>query len=133
MGFENDAQLMEFVKSIEENEMIKAPAYMKQEILKKSNNLTVSIEAHKNKTSKNLQLFFYGLKVSAALAMELTLLMVINLPSELTAPNVSKKQERVIPDWEIAKKAHEKSNDVTGFLDDISTDALMRIKKNGKE
>ena len=133
MGFENDAQLMEFVKSLEENEMIKAPAYMKQEILKKSNNLTVSIEAHKNKTSKNLQLFFYGLKVSAALAMALTLRMVINLPSELTAPNVSKKQERVISDWEIAKKAHEKSNDVTGFLDDISTDALMRIKKNGKE
>lgn len=68
---------------VEENELLRAPADLKASILEQSRRLDVQLIAGTNRASKKLELFFFSLKVGAAVLCSLTLLAV--------APNFSKE------------------------------------------
>lgn len=65
----------QFADYIEEQELIRAPRYLQEEILKRSQQFEVQIVAKSNQASKKLQLFYYSLKVGFAAVFALAFLM----------------------------------------------------------
>ncbi len=51
----SDYELLEFVQAVEKNEMLIAPVYMKDNIMKRSNNPVIRIAAESKKVSKKIQ------------------------------------------------------------------------------
>lgn len=75
----------ELTDYVEEHELLKAPSDLKSSILERAEKLDVRLIACTNHASKKLQLFYFSLKVGAAVLCSLTLL--------LTAPVISRQME----------------------------------------
>ncbi|MFQ9664347.1 MAG: hypothetical protein ACLRXA_20720 [Clostridium sp.] len=67
----------QFADYIENQELITAPAHLKSSIMERSRDLDVLIVAGSNHLSKRLQLFYFSLKVGAAVLCALTMLTIL--------------------------------------------------------
>ncbi len=75
-----------FADYIETQELITAPRHLKSDILERSRNLDVQLIAGTNHLSKRLQLFYFSLKVGAAVLCALTMLTILpGLSREISA------------------------------------------------
>lgn len=86
----------QLIRQVEAEGLIKAPAHMKQEILERSRRLDYQMAVTTRKVSKQMQLFFYSLKVGAAVVTALFLLFMVpkELPKEEpAAPSEAAKQQ----------------------------------------
>lgn len=118
----SDYELLQFIQCVEENDMIKAPAQMKEEIIKMSKSPIIRIAVESKKVSKKVQFFWYSLKISAAVAIALTLLIFINIPANFV-PSV--KTGTVKKEWNITEKIYNKSTQVTDILGKFSDKILF--------
>lgn len=118
----SDYELLQFIQCVEENDMIKAPIQMKEEILKKSKSPVIRIAVESKKVSKKVQLFWYSLKISAAVAIALTLLIFISIPANIV-PSV--KTGPVKKEWNITEKIYDRSTQVTNILGKFSDKILF--------
>ncbi len=118
----SDYELLRFIQCVEENDMIKAPIQMKEEILKKSKSPVIRIAVESKKVSKKVQLFWYSLKISAAVAIALTLLIFISIPANIV-PSV--KTGPVKKEWNITEKIYDRSTQVTNILGKFSDKILF--------
>lgn len=88
-----------FAGFIERQELVRAPASLKASVLERSRGLDVQIIAGSNHLSKKLQMFYYSLKVGAAVLCALALLTIApNLASDPAARAIrpiQKTQEAV--------------------------------------
>lgn len=76
-----DVFTQKLICRVETEGLITAPAHMKQEILERSRRMDVQLVVQSRRLSKKMQLFFYSLKVGAAVAMALFMLFLV--PKEL--------------------------------------------------
>lgn len=93
---EIDAYTEQLIRQVEAEGLIKAPAHMKQEILERSRRVDYQLAVTTKKASKQMQLFFYSLKVGAAVATALFLLFMVpkELPkTEPVAPKEAARQQ----------------------------------------
>ncbi len=118
----SDYELLEFVQAVEKNEMLIAPVYMKDNIMKRSNNPVIRIAAESKKVSKKIQLFWYSLKISAAVVIALSLLIFIGMPKDFI-PQV--KQEEIRKEFDFAEKLYQKSVQVTSSLENVSNKIIQ--------
>lgn len=118
----SDYELLQFIQCIEENDMIKAPIQMKEEILKKSKSPVIRIAVESKKVSKKVQFFWYSLKISAAVAIALTLLIFISIPANFV-PSV--KTGPVNKEWNITEKIYDRSTQVSDILYKFSNKILF--------
>lgn len=70
-----DFCMEQFADHIEEQELLTAPANLKEAILSRSQKADVQLVAKANEASRRLQLFYYSLKVGFATAFALALLL----------------------------------------------------------
>ena len=115
----SEFELMQFIQAVENDSMLKAPSNMKDEILKKSKKPVVAMEIGTKKVSKKLQLFLYGLKVSAVAAAALTLLVLSSYPMDSIMEKLPKKEEAK-QEWNITENLYEGSNRVTSILGNVA-------------
>lgn len=118
----DDAQLMELMSEVEANEMLRAPAHMKEEILQKMKNPAVVLTVQTKKASKKVQLFLYSLKISTAVAVALTAIVAISMPVDTV--KIVPSQETSRQEWNITERIYEKSNSITTLLDEFSNQML---------
>ena len=118
----SDYELLQFIQCVEENDMIKAPAQMKEEIIKTSKSPIIRIAVESKKVSKKVQFFWYSLKISAAVAIALTLLIFISIPTNFV-PSV--KTGPVKKEWNITEKIYDRSTQVTDVLGKFSDKILF--------
>lgn len=76
-----DAYTEQIIRQAEAEGLIKAPAHMKQEILERSERIDYQLAVATRKVSGQMQLFFYSLKVGAAVVTALFLLFMV--PKEI--------------------------------------------------
>lgn len=126
----SDYELLQYVAAIEQDNMLHAPVYMKDEILRKSQSPVVQLTVTTQKMSKKMQLFRYSLRVSAAVVGALAFLVVLSMPSDFVTSHIPKK-EGTKTEWNIANTLYSGSNQVTSFLDDITSSIFS--KKNVPE
>lgn len=91
-----DAYTEQLIRQVEKEGLIKAPAHMKQEILERSKRLDYQLAVTTRKVSKQMQLFFYSLKVGAAVVTALFLLFMVpkEIPqAEPIAPKEAARQQ----------------------------------------
>ncbi len=74
---ELEKAMQNLIQEVEAEELLTAPVHMKQEILERSRRMDRPLTNQVRQTSKNLQLFFYSLKVGAAVAAALVLLFAV--------------------------------------------------------
>lgn len=114
----SDEQIDAFIAYIEENEMIQAPKNLKEKILQESRNEEMQIKtAHKmKKASAKAQFFIYSLKISAAVAAAVLLLVFIDTDSTpaLSVPKQDVERRTVV------NYLNEKSNEWSGKLNQFS-------------
>lgn len=90
----------QLIRQVEAEGLIQAPAHMKQEILERSRRVDYQVAVTTRQVSKQMQLFFYSLKVGAAVVTALFLLFMV--PKELpyeppVAPReAAKRQEETL-------------------------------------
>ena len=85
-----DAYTMELIRQVETEGLIQAPVHMKQEILERSGKIEYQMAVQTRKASRNMQLFFYSLKVGTAVVAALFMLFMI--PRELPQVESSMKE-----------------------------------------
>ncbi|MEG0687330.1 MAG: hypothetical protein RSB57_04205 [Hungatella sp.] len=73
----SDFCMMQFADRLEADGLLTAPKHMQDNILARSRQLDVQIVAKTNEASKNLQLFYYSLKVGFATVFALSFLLAI--------------------------------------------------------
>lgn len=83
-----DFCMEQFADYMEDQELLAAPRYLKEDILKRSQQFEVQIIAKSNQASKKLELFYYALKVGFAAVFAIAFLVIA--PS-LTSPSFSPK------------------------------------------
>ena len=89
-----DAYTEQLIRQVEKEGLIKAPAHMKQEILERSKRLDYQLAVTTRKVSKQMQLFFYSLKVGAAVVTALFLLFMVPKEIPQAEPMVPKEAAR---------------------------------------
>lgn len=67
----------QFADYIEQQELLTAPVHLKSSVLERCKDLDVRIIAGSNQLSKRLQLFYFSLKVGAAVLCALTMLTLL--------------------------------------------------------
>ena len=95
MPFEEKLKFLEHISSCDycsallaesmEEDLIAAPAYLKNDILNASNRLGVRLSKKAKETSKRMQLFLYSLKVSTAAIGALALLLMATKTAKMPA------------------------------------------------
>ena len=120
-----------FAGYIENRELLTAPASMKASILERSKGLDVQIIAGSNHLSKKLQMFYYSLKVGAAVLCALALLAIV---PDLTAKPASRP---VYPALETQDKGqwgyYEKVDHFTKQLNRLTNLKNMEVMQHDKE
>lgn len=107
----SDAELLKFIEEIEKDSLHKAPDYLKEMTLNKA-----EMNLKKVKKTKAEQLFAYKVRVFAAMAASLMLLLVI--------PQPEPRQETIEPS--IMKTFYVKSNELVDFLNQFSNDLIVK-------
>lgn len=109
------------IRQVEAEGLIQAPAHMKQEILERSARMDYQIAVTTRKVSKQMQLFFYSLKVGAAVVTALFLLFMVpkELPqTEPVAPSEAARQQEETLNQKLNNGMQEFNrmlNDMMGF------------------
>lgn len=124
----SDEQMEAFIAYIEENEMIQAPKNLKEKILQERENEASRIKAAKimtqkiitqkkmKKASAKAQFFIYSLKISAAMAAAVLLLIFIDTDSTPVFSVPKQDMERK----SIVALLNEKSNEWSSKLNQFS-------------
>ena len=89
-----DAYTEQIIRRVEAEGLIKAPAHMKQEILERSERIDYQLAVTTRKVSRQMQLFFYSLKVGAAVVTALFLLFMVPKEIPQAEPRVPKEAAR---------------------------------------
>ena len=89
-----DAYTEQIIRQVEAEGLIKAPAHMKQEILERSERIDYQLAVTTRKVSRQMQLFFYSLKVGAAVVTALFLLFMVPKEIPQAEPMVPKEAAR---------------------------------------
>lgn len=91
-----DAYTLELIRQVESEGLRKAPAHMKAEILERSRKPDYQIALQTRRLSRNMQFFFYSLKVGAAVATALFLLFTVprEIPQMLTEITISNQNRQ---------------------------------------
>ena len=89
-----DAYTEQIIRRVEAEGLIKAPAHMKQEILERSERIDYQLAVATRKVSGQMQLFFYSLKVGAAVVTALFLLFMVPKEIPQAEPMVPKEAAR---------------------------------------
>ncbi|MCI9306730.1 MAG: hypothetical protein HFI28_09720 [Lachnospiraceae bacterium] len=89
-----DAYTEQIIRRVEAEGLIKAPAHMKQEILERSERIDYQLAVATRKVSGQMQLFFYSLKVGAAVVTALFLLFMVPKEIPQAEPMVLKEAAR---------------------------------------
>ncbi len=119
----SDAELMQFIQSVEENDMIVAPSYLKESILQKSKSPIVQLTVETRKVSKNVQLFFYGLKVSAAAAAAITLLVFSTFQKDYAIPEFDRQISN--KEWDVTGKIFRGTTELTNKIGSFTDQMFM--------
>lgn len=123
-GWEDPEQTLKEARSLRP-----APAYLKEQILERSQMPDVKLEQSAKATSKQIQLFFYSLKTAAAVGIALLLLSTV---SNVDMTAVSQPYPSSAEDTSISRKfgeqIRENNNKVAGYLNQISN-YLLRGEK----
>ena len=119
----NEYEIMQLIESVEENELLHAPTHMKEEILLKSKSPVIQLAIESKRVSKKVQLFWYSLKISAAVVVALTLLVFLNMPKDFIPLQVQQNSEKM--EWNLTEKLYRESTQVTSILGDISEQILF--------
>lgn len=107
----SDAELLKFIEEIEKDSLHKAPDYLKEMTLTKAQKSEIKV-----KKSKTEQLFAYQVRVFAAMAASLILLLAI--------PQPEPRQETADPS--IMRTVYMKSNELVDFLNQFSNDLVVK-------
>lgn len=87
----------QLIRQVEAEGLIQAPAHMKQEILERSRRVDYQVAVTTRKVSKQTRLFFYSLRVGAAVVTALFLLFMVpqELPNEtpMAPKEAARRQE----------------------------------------
>lgn len=110
---------------IEENNQMKAPVYLKDNILNRTKMPDIKVKTQLKVVSKKTELFFYSLKTTAAVVCALLLLFSV---SYVNQSNVLEQQQRVSVSSDIGSKLYEKSNDIVHIMNYFSN----RIMNGGR-
>ena len=89
-----DAYTEQIIRQVEAEGLIKSPAHMKQEILERSERIDYQLAVATRKVSGQMQLFFYSLKVGAAVVTALFLLFMVPKEIPQAEPMVPKEAAR---------------------------------------
>ncbi len=108
----SDEELMKFIEDVEKHKLHKAPDYLKEITIKKS-----EARLKKDHRTKAEQLFYYKIRVFAAMAASLLLLFVM--------PQPQKKQEISQP-VTVMRTVYQKSNELCEFLNQFSKNLVSR-------
>lgn len=111
---------------IEDEEMVLAPSYLKEDILKRVHKADVQVNIHLKKTSKKAELFYYSLKTTAAVLGALILLISISYVN--TSNRIMDYKDRALTSTSISEQLNEKSNEVVNIMTYFSN----RIINGGK-
>ena len=103
-------ELMKMIEEIEKNELHKAPDYLKEVTVKKA-----KMRIQKEKRTKAEQLFYYKVRVFAAMAASLVLLIAMPQPQPEGKKAVF-----------IMQNIHEKSNELCRFLNQFSNELVSK-------
>lgn len=116
LNYLTDDEVIQLIESVEKNEMIAAPDYLKNTILR---------EAEKKKIPKQHELFFFSAKIVAAAAAAIALLIV--LPSaeqfdRFSQTNVLVREEMVHdPNQDsLLRKFNQKTNQFCSMISDTT-------------
>lgn len=124
-----DVQLERLIREVEEAGLLQAPVRLKENVMRESGTLAVRTEKAVRKHTARMQLFFYSLKVSAAAAGAITLLMVVSLRmnvAEDTPPPVPRNN------ISIAQKLNMHSDMISGRLNSFSQ-RILDLTEEGME
>jgi hypothetical protein len=107
----------ERLMSIEIEEGLKAPAYLKNNLIKRTHMPDVKTEVQVKKASKNVQLFMYSLKTTAAVLGALILLFSAgNIKIVNYFENIN--LELITVSW--GNQLDEKTNQITNIMNNLS-------------
>lgn len=107
------------------------PAYLKEEILQRTQQIDVQMTVRVKERSRQMQLFMYGLKVGMAVVTSIfLLLMTTNMQSlqyeEVRDWRMEQRQERQEERMSLTDTLSRKSGEVSNFLNEISN-GLFRM------
>lgn len=107
------------------------PAYLKEEIRKRTQQMDVQMAANVKERSRQMQLFLYSLKVGLAVMSSIFLLMLTNNVQGLQPEegrSWEKEQEEAGEELDITGILNQKSGEVSSLLNEISN-GLFRIDR----
>lgn len=105
----------------DEEEIMQAPSYMKEDILKRVHRTDVQVNIHLRKTSKKTELFFYSLKTTAAVFGALILLFSVSHVNtfDRTMDSSYKASASTSFNEQLNEKSNELVNIMTNFTNQI--------------
>lgn len=114
-----DAYTQQLIRQVESEGLLKAPVHMKQEILERSRRVDYQMNVQTRKLSRNMQLFFYSLKVGTAVVAALFLLFTI--PRELPQVEVPLRE---IPRREREERVSYRLNEGLGRFNQMLSEMM---------
>ncbi|MFA9375188.1 MAG: hypothetical protein ACERKZ_00395 [Lachnotalea sp.] len=108
----------EQLMNLEAEEIIQAPSYLKDRIIKRTQLIDVKAEVKIKETSKKIQLFLYGLKTTAAVLMALLLLFSVGQIKTMDYSSEYLNNTKVTSS--LSNQLQEKSNDVASMMNQLS-------------
>lgn len=108
----SDEELLKMIEEIENENLHKAPDYLKNMTLKK-----IEAGRTKEKLTKAEQLFYYKVRVFAAMAASLLLLFAMPQPQ---------KEQQASERTSVMQNVHQKSNELCSFLNQFSNSLVLK-------
>lgn len=112
---------------IDEEEIMQAPTYMKEDILKRVHRADVQVNIHLRKTTKKTELFFYSLKTTVAVFGALILLFSISHVN--TFDRTMDYRYKASAPTSFSEKVNEKSNELVNIMTNF-TNQIINGGKN---
>ena len=107
----DDYELEMFIKMIEKDYLIQAPKQLKQEILTASNRIQIQTAVAKNRVSARVELFWYSLKITVAVAGTFIFFSAIDRGIPIIRPEIN-----LTPQFSVIEMLDQGSSQVTGML-----------------
>lgn len=112
-------------------ELPEPPAYLKEEILQRTQQIDVQMTVRVKERSRQMQLFMYGLKVGMAVVTSIFLLILTTniqslQPGDVRDWRMEQRQERQEERVSLTDTLNRKSREVSSFLNEISN-GLFRM------
>lgn len=124
-----DTYTLDLIRQVESEGLLQAPVHMKAEILERSRKPEYQIALQTRKISRNMQFFFYSLKVGAAVVTALFLLFMV--PREIPQNDGFFEREPVqAREASIGEKFNEGLRDFNQMLTEITTSNQNRQRED---